>query len=206
MSSRRRASRGQSVVEFAIALPLLVLVALGATDLSRGYYMSNAITGASRAGMRAGIATDSIDIGDVIRTEPNNAVPDTAAAWGNEGPGQTNANCGGSSTACGDPQGCTSASTWLPGQVACFAVRSCRLSNTSGSTYVCAPGSFSAWQVRPQPCSPSPCGSGVQGPKGNALDVVVVYRFRPSSLTIASFGTGGTLYLRSETQGLELYY
>jgi len=206
MRTRRRGSRGQAVLELAVALPLLVLVALGATDLSRGYYMNEEVTGAARAGMRAGIQTDTIDIGDAIRAEPNTAIPNTVAAWGNDGAGQPDASCGAASGSCGDPNGCSAASSWVAGQLACFAVRSCRLTNTSGSTFVCAPGSFSAWQVRPQPCSPAPCGSGGQGPNGNALDVVVVYRFRPSSLEVASLGTGGTMYLKAEVQGLELYY
>jgi Flp pilus assembly protein TadG len=202
----RRHSRGQSMVEFALILPLLVLVALGATDLSRGYYMSDEITGASRAGVRAGIQSDSIDIGDSIRSEPNTAIPNTVAAWGNEGAGQANANCAGATTACGDPNGCTSSSVWKPGQLACFAVRSCRLNNVSGSKYTCAAGSYSAWQVRPQPCAGGVCGAGVQGPNGDALDIVVVYRFHPSSVPIANFVSGGTFLLRAETQGLELYY
>jgi TadE-like protein len=203
---RRGRSRGQAVLELAIALPLIVLVALGMTDLAHGYSMSDEITGASRAGMRAGIETDTIDIGDAIRSEPNTAIPNTVAAWGNEGIGQSDASCNGAGTSCGDPNGCTSTSVWLSGQVACFAVRSCRLTNAAGSRYTCAPGSFSGWQVRPVPCTPSPCGSAQQGPNGDGLDVVVVYRYRPVSLEIASLGTRGTMYLRAETQGLEIYY
>ena len=224
---RRGRGRGQSVLEFALVMPLLVLTALGATDLAQGYYLSEEITGAARAGMRAGVTSDSIDLGDAIRAEPNTAIPNTDAAWGNEGPPvnvsgtltpQPDGNCSGTTTACGDPNGCAAASSWQPGQVACFAVRSCKVSNVSGSLYTCTESSpvcasssspgpcFSAWQVRPAPCAGGTCSSGQQGPNGDALDVVVAYRFTPSTVKIASYVTGGVFNLRSETEGLEVYY
>jgi len=59
--------------------------------------------------------------------------------------------------------------------------------------------------VRPRPCNPF-CASGQQGPNGDSLDVVVVYRFRPQTLMIARLVTGGIFLLRNETLGLELYY
>jgi hypothetical protein len=210
MRARRRRERGQSFVELAVTLPILLLIALGATDLARGYYLSDEITGAARAGMRAGIKADTIDIGDAVRSEPNTAIANSVAMWGREGPPsggvtQSYADCSGPETACGDPNGCTGPSSWQPGQIACFAVRSCTLANTSGNLYGCASSSYSAWQKRPKPCNPF-CVSGQQGPNGDGLDVLVVYRFQPQTLLIARYVTGGTFLLRSETLGLELYY
>jgi Flp pilus assembly protein TadG len=210
MRARRRRERGQSFVELAVTLPILLLIALGATDLARGYYLSDEITGAARAGMRAGIKADTIDIGDAVRSEPNTAIANSVAVWGREGPpsggvAQSYADCSGPATPCGDPNGCTGVSSWQSGQIACFAVRSCTLTNTSGNLYTCAPGSFSAWQLRPRPCNPF-CVSGQQGPNGDGLDVLVVYRFQPQTLLITRYVTGGTFLLRSETLGLELYY
>jgi Flp pilus assembly protein TadG len=210
MRRRRRPERGQSFVELALALPIMLLLALGATDLARGYYLSDEITGAARAGMRAGIKSDTIDIGDAVRSEPNTAIANSVAAWGLEGPpsggvAQTDADCSGPLTHCGDPNGCTGPNSWQPGQIACFAVRTCTLTNTSGNLYGCAANSYSAWQVRPQPCNPF-CAHGQQGPSGDGLDVVVVYRFQPQTLMISRLVTGGTFLLRNETLGLELYY
>ena len=113
MRARRRRERGQSFVELAVTLPILLLIALGATDLARGYYLSDEITGAARAGMRAGIKTDTIDIGDAVRSEPNSAIANTGAVWGREGPPvsgvtQSYADCSGPATPCGDPNGCNS--------------------------------------------------------------------------------------------------
>lgn len=209
---RRHRSRGQAVVEFALCAPVIFLVLLGTVDLARGFYLSNQITGAARAGVRMGIITDTTDIGDSIRAEPNSAVPNTDAVWGNVGPpacstcaAQPYANCSGPTTPCGDPKGCTDPTTWAPGQQACFAIRSCTLANVSGSRFQCAASGMGAWQSRPTACSPS-CAAGQQGPKGDGLVVVVVYKFQPSTVRIASFASGGTFYLRSEVVGLELYY
>ncbi|HEV7677530.1 MAG TPA: TadE/TadG family type IV pilus assembly protein [Candidatus Dormibacteraeota bacterium] len=212
MRARHRRSRGQAVVEMALCAPLIFMVLLGTVDLARGYYLSNQITGAARAGMRIGITADTTDIGDAIRSEPNSAVPNTIAVWGNTGPpscgtcsAQTYANCSGTSSACGDPKGCVDSSTWTTGQTACFAIRSCTLTNTAGAHFQCQAGNMGAWQTRPVPCTPS-CTAGQQGPKGDGLDIVVVYKFQPASLRIATLTAGGTFTLRAELIGLELYY
>lgn len=209
----RRRRRGQSTVELALCLPLLVLIMLGAVDLARGMYLNSQVMGAARAGLRIGVQADTTDIGDAIRSEPNSAIPNTDAVWGNEGPPacstcgpQAAANCTGPTTPCGDPKGCADPSTWAPGQTACFAIRPCVLSNTSQNLFQCLPQRLGAWQSRPVPCTPAPCAPGQQGPNGDGLDIVVVYRFRPATLAIASFVPNGTFYLRAEVVGLALYY
>ncbi len=49
-----RGERGQSVVELALLLPVLLLVFLGTTDFGRVYFAKVAITNAARVGARYG--------------------------------------------------------------------------------------------------------------------------------------------------------
>lgn len=67
-------ARGQGMIEFALLLPLLVLIVFGATDLGRAFQALIAVTNASREGARQGI----IDPGNfaTIRT----TVKDEAAS------------------------------------------------------------------------------------------------------------------------------
>ena len=51
----RRHSRGQSLVEFALALPLLILLLMGIFDLGRAVYAYNTIANAAREAVRVGI-------------------------------------------------------------------------------------------------------------------------------------------------------
>jgi Flp pilus assembly protein TadG len=46
--SRWRTSRGQSLVEFAIAFPLLLLLVIGGSDLARAYFVGIEISDAAR--------------------------------------------------------------------------------------------------------------------------------------------------------------
>jgi Flp pilus assembly protein TadG len=189
MRRRRRSGRGQSLVEVALVLPLLLIITLAASDLAQAYTYASDVAGASRAGMRAGIQGDTFDIGDAVRSEPNSVVADTVAAWGSTGPAQTYDHCG-TSGACGDPNGCPS-SAFVSGQAACFAVHACVIVSNQCTTY-------SSWGVRPESSTSS---------NGSGLEVVVVYKFKPLTPLMAQFaGSGGALYLTSKTQGLELYY
>lgn len=54
-----RNDRGASMVEFAIVLPLLLLLAFGAIEFGLLYYNKAIITNASREGARAGIVRDT---------------------------------------------------------------------------------------------------------------------------------------------------
>jgi len=47
--------RGQSMVELAALTPVLVVILLGAADLSRVYYLSTALNNAARAGVQYGV-------------------------------------------------------------------------------------------------------------------------------------------------------
>ncbi len=50
-----RGGRGQALVEFALIIPLLVLILMGAFDLGRGIYAYNVVASAAREGARYGI-------------------------------------------------------------------------------------------------------------------------------------------------------
>src|ERR1700716_349865 len=185
LKHRRRA---QAAVETALILPFLTLLTLGAADLGRAFYLHLEITGAARAGMRDGIQGNGHDIGDATRSEPNTAIPNSAAAWGSTGPGGSyDCNPGTAGHTCGEPNGCPP-SSFVTGQIACFAVRTCTV--TSGA---CA--SYGGWQSRP------PGG----GAAPTAIVVRTVYKFTPVTPLIAQLGNNGSFYLQEESYGLELY-
>jgi|SRR5581483_5083430 Flp pilus assembly protein TadG len=69
--ARPQLDSGQSLVEFALTLPLLILVIMGVFDLGWGIYAKNTIADAAREGARAGIITTNTD--SVIRTRVRNA-------------------------------------------------------------------------------------------------------------------------------------
>ncbi len=51
----RRTGSGQAIIEFALVMPILVLIIIGIFDLGRGVLANNMIENAARAGARAGI-------------------------------------------------------------------------------------------------------------------------------------------------------
>jgi len=52
---RRPAHRGQTLVEFALILPIFILVLVGIFDMGRAVYQYNVISNAARQGMRLAI-------------------------------------------------------------------------------------------------------------------------------------------------------
>jgi Flp pilus assembly protein TadG len=52
-----RGNRGQSVIEFAFILPLLLLVVFGITEFSRAWMTVNILTQAAREGARLAVVT-----------------------------------------------------------------------------------------------------------------------------------------------------
>lgn len=58
--SRRRGHRGQTLVEFALILPIFVLVLVGIFDFGRGVYAYNTISNASREAVRIGIVDQNV--------------------------------------------------------------------------------------------------------------------------------------------------
>jgi Flp pilus assembly protein TadG len=192
---KRRKTRAQALTEMALILPVLALLMLGATDLGRAFYLSIEISGAARAGMRQGVINGSTDIGNASRSEPNSAIPNTQAAWGDTGPGGAN-DCDTTQAThlCGDPTGCaTSVFTATPTRLTCFAVRTCTMSNSA----ITCPAA--GWQTRPASASD---GAG----SSQVVDVRVVYKFVPATPMIAGFTSDGkAFYLTVDEYGLELY-
>jgi Flp pilus assembly protein TadG len=60
----RQALQGAAVIEFALILPLLLLLLIGGIDMSLALYDKAVITNASREGARAGIVARNPPIGD----------------------------------------------------------------------------------------------------------------------------------------------
>jgi len=58
--------KGAAAVEFAIILPLLMILVFGIIDIGAALYNKQIITNASREGVRAGIARSTIPIATVV--------------------------------------------------------------------------------------------------------------------------------------------
>src|SRR2546430_8287230 len=54
---RHTRSRGQSLVEAAITLPIVLLIALGVTDLGRSFYYREAVTNSVRQALRIAVSS-----------------------------------------------------------------------------------------------------------------------------------------------------
>jgi Flp pilus assembly protein TadG len=190
-----RDGRGQSLIEIALTLPVLLLLVFGVTDFARVYYYGIETAGAARSGVREAIINETTDIGDAIRSEPNTAIADTTAVWGDTGPAGINADCTSAvgSQHCGDPNGCP-ASVFTGTRVACFAVRACTL--TGGDQGTCS--SYGAWGSRPT----------VSSSTVRAVQVWVVYRFTPVTPLAAQMlpTTNGFFRLTESAIGDELYF
>jgi Flp pilus assembly protein TadG len=64
LTSRRRQgrSRGQALVEFALVLPVFVLVLMGIFDLGRAVYAYNTISNAARSAIRVAIVDQNLEL------------------------------------------------------------------------------------------------------------------------------------------------
>jgi Flp pilus assembly protein TadG len=59
---KRDLNRGQSLVEFALVLPLFLLILFGIFDIGRGVYAYNTIQNAAREGVRVAIVDQNEDV------------------------------------------------------------------------------------------------------------------------------------------------
>lgn len=59
--SKREKRSGQAVVEFALVLPIFLLLLLGAVDFGRAYYRLHLLTNAAREGARTGSLPQSTE-------------------------------------------------------------------------------------------------------------------------------------------------
>lgn len=56
----RRDHRGQALVEFALIVPIFILLLVGILDLGRAVYAFNTVANASREGVRVGIVNQNV--------------------------------------------------------------------------------------------------------------------------------------------------
>jgi Flp pilus assembly protein TadG len=73
--TRRRSQRGQELIELALLLPLLLLIAFGVLDLGRAFHSAITIANAARVGARFGTAdpTDVTGIASATVAEAQNS-------------------------------------------------------------------------------------------------------------------------------------
>jgi Flp pilus assembly protein TadG len=99
--------KGQSAVELAVAVPLLLLLLLAGTDFGRIFYMSSGVASAARAGAQYGsqsviTAANAAGMVAAAKTDGSNVTAMTATA--------SQCTCATSSTVTACPSGyCTSA-------------------------------------------------------------------------------------------------
>jgi Flp pilus assembly protein TadG len=83
----RRCDRGQSLVEFALILPVLLLILMGIFDFGRAVFAYNSVSEAARNGARVAIVNQTL--ADICLVAAGRAVglglPTTCAANGNAG-------------------------------------------------------------------------------------------------------------------------
>jgi Flp pilus assembly protein TadG len=72
----RHARSGQAIVEFALVVPVLVLMVFGAIEFGRAYYDLHLLTNAARAGARVGALPEKVE------SDVSAAVDDFLAAVG----------------------------------------------------------------------------------------------------------------------------
>jgi len=63
----RRSSRGQGLVEFALILPVLILIFMGIVDFGRAIYAYNSVSNAAREGARVGIVDQGTGSGGAYK-------------------------------------------------------------------------------------------------------------------------------------------
>ena len=77
--TRRGRTRGQTLAEFALVLPVLIVMLMGIFDLGRAIFAYNAITNAAREGARLGIVNQwadsikerAVDMAPTAEQDPN---------------------------------------------------------------------------------------------------------------------------------------
>jgi Flp pilus assembly protein TadG len=60
MTSAQPSDRGQALVEFALVLPLLILLMVGLFDLGRAVYADSTLSNAARVGSRVAIVNQNV--------------------------------------------------------------------------------------------------------------------------------------------------
>ncbi len=81
----KKSNRGQDLIEFAVMLPLLMIVLFGVIDLGRVLHASITIANASRTGARFATSYGFEDIGGVINFDTSEISARTQAEAQNSG-------------------------------------------------------------------------------------------------------------------------
>ncbi len=81
-ATRSRRSAGQSLVETAIALPVLIALVLGVTDIGRGFYFKEAVTNAARQAMRLAVSSSQHAAADTVCASGGTATTNIPSAGG----------------------------------------------------------------------------------------------------------------------------
>ncbi len=77
--SRRRGQRAQSIVEFSLVAPVLLLILFGVIDFGRGIYYYITLQQAANEGARVAVrASNYVDSGGTLHSLPANADVETA--------------------------------------------------------------------------------------------------------------------------------
>ena len=84
MRQLRNDKRGQAMVEFAIVLPLLLILLIGVFEFGRAWNVYHAVTDAARLGARSAVVADPVTTQDsvyaIIKRALRRASIDTTAA------------------------------------------------------------------------------------------------------------------------------
>ncbi len=70
----RRSDEGQAVVEFALVVPVLLLLVVGVFEFGRAWNAHQAVTDAAREGARTAVVADLTITEDSVRTVVRNAL------------------------------------------------------------------------------------------------------------------------------------
>ena len=62
MSRRRKSGHGQTLVEFALVIPVFLLLMMALLDLGRAVFVTNGLTNAAREGARLAIVNQDADL------------------------------------------------------------------------------------------------------------------------------------------------
>ena len=101
MRARRKNSKGQSIVEMTVLLPLLVLVLVVAADFARVFYESIEVANAARAGVQYG-AQNYVTAADFTGMQ-NAALEDGSNISGLTAAASYFCTCNGQTVACSPP-------------------------------------------------------------------------------------------------------
>ncbi|HZQ50474.1 MAG TPA: TadE family protein [Candidatus Dormibacteraeota bacterium] len=82
-AGRERRSRGQALVEFAVCLPILILLAAGVLELGRGYSIGVATSDAARDGARYVAGKTTTNVGPGVANMCSLVTADLAAMTSN---------------------------------------------------------------------------------------------------------------------------